>query len=344
MSDQYPPHGNNPQGQPPYGNNPPGQPPYGNPQGPYGPPQGQPPYGNPQGPYGPPQGQPPYGGNQGRPGYPQQGYGGPQGPGGPGGPGGPWGPGPGGPGGPQGPGGPGGNKRGLLIGGAVLAVLLVVGGIAGAVALSGGDDDSDSASGGTSETADPSVTASRVEPPTESTPTEETETADPAPTGSGEPFTAEYNFDVEQVCTGGAMTNAAAYDPAKPRIMGFYNKPSDAESWIGDSSGYGQPWQVEYDDYEEVSVVACMKVAEEGKGIACQSENSKGKKIDYTYVPVDYTLTFVEARTGEVLGEGDALPADDADCPFIAFIEDGKAYSSPDDDQVTEAVNAFEFS
>ena len=108
-------------------------------QPPYGAPQGQPPYGN-QGPYGAPQGRPPYG----QPGYPQQGYGGPQGPGGPGGPGGPWGP---GPGGPEGPHGSGGNKRGLLIGGAVLAVLLVIGGIAGAVALTGGDDDSGSGPG-----------------------------------------------------------------------------------------------------------------------------------------------------------------------------------------------------
>ena len=161
----------------------------------------------------------------------------------------------------------------------MLAVLLVIGGIAGAVALTGGDDDSGSASGGTSETADPSETASGpTESPTEATPTEETESADPAPTGSGEPFTAEYNFDVEKVCNGGAMTNAAAYDPSKPKIMGFYNKVDDPERWIGDSSGYGQPWQVEYDDYKEVSVVACMKAGEQGEGISVPVREQQGQE------------------------------------------------------------------
>jgi hypothetical protein len=140
------------------------------------------------------------------------------------------------------------------------------------------------------------------------------------------------------------MTNAAAYDPSSPKIMPFRGKADDPEDWIGDSSGYDQPWKVEYDDFEDVSVVACMKAGDEGEGITCQAENSKKKKIDYTYVPVDYTLTFVEAQTGEVIGEGDSLPSDDADCPFIAFIKDVKAYSSPDNDDVVAAVNAFDFS
>ena len=313
MSDQYPPHGNNPQGRPPFGN-------------------------NPQGPYGAPQGQPPYG----QPGYPQQGYGGPQGPGGPGGP---WGPGPGGPGGPGGPDGPRGNKRGLLIGGAVLAVLLVIGGIASAVALTGDDDDPDSASAGTSESADPTDSASTVTPPTDSTPTEETESPDPAPTGSGEPFDAEYNSDVGDVCSGAAMTNAAAYYPSNLKIMPFRNRVDDAEYWTSDSSGYGEAWKVEYDDFEDVNVVACMKAGEKGQGIKCQAENSKNKKIDYTYVPVDYTLTFVQAQTGEVIGEGDPLPSSETDCPYVAFIDDeGYSYTTPEEDDVVAAVKAFDFS
>ena len=87
-----------------------------------------------------------------------------------------------------------------------------------------------------------------------------------------------------------------------------------------------------------------MQAGDEGEGITCQAENSKKKKIDYTYVPVDYTLTFVEAQTGEVVGERRPAARGGADCPFIAFIEDGKAYSSPDNDDVVAAVNAFDFS
>jgi hypothetical protein len=227
----------------------------------------------------------------------------------------------------------------------VLAVLLVIGGIAGAVALTGGDDDKDSASGGTSESADPTESASTATSPTESTATEETDSPDPAPTGSGEPFEAEYNSDVGDVCNGGAMTNAAAYDPANLKIMPFRNRVDDAEYWTSDSSGYGESWKVEYDDFEEVNVVACMKAGEQGQGIKCQAENSKDEKIDYTYVPVDYTLTFVQAQTGEVIGEGDPLPSSEKDCPFVAFIDDdGKSYSTPDEDDVVAAVKAYDFS
>jgi hypothetical protein len=67
--------------------------------------------------------------------------------------------------------------------------------------------------------------------------------------------------------------------------------------------------------------------------------------VNYTYVPVDYSITFVNAKTGEVLGEGDPLPATDKDCPYFALIDDdGKDYSSPEEDEVVAAVNGFDFS
>jgi len=153
--DQHPPHGDAPgssPGQPPDGSppgrpsygQPPGQPSYGQPYGqppygqPQGPPQGQPPYGQPSGqppygqPQGPPQGQPPYGQPSGQPPYGQ--------PGGPPG----WGQQPqwgaAGPSGPQGSQGSN-SKLWIIIGGVVLALVVLIAAVAVGVTQFGGEDE-----------------------------------------------------------------------------------------------------------------------------------------------------------------------------------------------------------
>ncbi|WP_187366844.1 hypothetical protein [Nocardioides dongxiaopingii] len=306
-----------PMSPPPGGGYPPQGPPSGPPPG--GPPYGGPPYG------GPPYGGPPYGGQPpgwgGQPPYGQ--------------------PGPGGPGG-------GGSRRGLWIGLGVLALVLVVGvGTAIGFVVSGDDDgdgDDTARDDNTSAPADPSTPAesdSPTEPEEpEPSPVEPTET-EPAE-GTGTPFTAEYGSDVGDVCDGGAMSNAAAYDPASPKISPFKQLPGN-DLWLSQYVPSDKPYYVDYEDFEKVSVVACLTPGEPADQVKCESTDADDKPITYTYVTVPYSLRFAEAATGRDLGTAPDLEAPEASCPFIAFIEDGRAYSSIDDEALQAAIAAHEF-
>ncbi|CAM3505104.1 hypothetical protein NODU109028_20110 [Nocardioides dubius] len=323
---------------PPAGQQPP-QPPYGDPNaqpgqypaqpGPYGQPQQPGPYGQPQQ-WGPPQGNPnPYEYAQGAPG----GYGPP---GGAGAPGGNWTPMGGGPA-------PRKSRTGLIVAGVVALVVLIAGGTTAAVLLTGDDGDNE-ASGSSSQTAEPTEggsdpTEEPTEEPTEGTdPTEGTTTE----SGAGEPFTPTNLFEVSEVCMGKAMTGAKPFDKATARVAGFTNTPMDPEYGRSMSIGYDETWEVEYKEFAEITLVACVDGVPSTRvqSLNCEAEVD-GKKTKYTYAPFDYTVVFREAATGQIVHEAGVLPPAGDDCPMFAFIVDGTYTPSADSSEVTKRVKEF---
>ncbi|WP_167736412.1 hypothetical protein [Nocardioides sp. 1609] len=230
----------------------------------------------------------------------------------------------------------------------MVALVLVIGvGTALGFALSGDDDNDDdrrASDDNTSAPVDPSTPAETDSPadpdPEDPEPVEPTET-EPAE-GTGTPFTAEYGSDVGDVCDGGAMSNAAAYDPAAPKISPFKQLPGN-DLWLSQYVPSDQPYYVDYEDFAKVSVVACLTPGEPADQIECESTDADDKPVTYTFVTVPYSLRFVEAATGRDLGTAPDLAAPAADCPFVAFIEDGRAYSSVDDEELQAAIAAHEF-
>ena len=308
-----------PQQQPPQSPFP--QQPYQPPQQPY-PQQGFPPQGPPQA------GQNPYGQPPGQ--YPPGQYPPPYGPGGPGGPGG------------YGPPKRTGLKVGLILGAAVLLIAAVT--TVAVITVKNMDDD-----GGTQAT-DPDVSATTSPSGTPSEPASDAPTDVPSASGAGtgapasESFKAEYGFQTGQVCSGMAMTNASPYNPSKPKVTAYANNPGNEDEFYSQFVGFGKPWEVEYNRFKDVSVVACLRAdpATAKPAATCAAKDSDGKKFKYTLSTVDYTLTFVEATTGSQLGGQQTISGSSNTCPAVMFLPEGEDfYVSPDYDVLEPAVDDF---
>lgn len=245
------------------------------------------------------------------------------------------------------------NKKNLLVIGAIVAVvLLIVGGIGAAIALGGDDDDDENAAGGdTSQSTEPTDEPS-VDPTDEPTdePTGEPTgplTTPSAPQSSTAPsgsFTAEYQRDLGQVCTGAAMANAKPFDPATTKVAAFLDSPKDAD-WSGFVSvGINEPFETEYAEFLEVTMVVCVTGAPSASvpPVQCETEDNDGKKVTYTFAPYDYQPVFREAATGQILFEGTEIKPPFSDCPMFAFIDtDGEYTPSVDGDSIDADINAF---
>lgn len=300
--------------------------------------QPQQPYG--QQPYGGSGPQQPFGGQPGQP-YGQQpgqgGYGGGYGGGGFNQP----------PYGPQGGG--GGKKNGLVIGLVALIVLVLVGGIGIAFAVAGGDDDGDDTT-----TADPTNSSSTA--PSEDGSTEPSDGAssdaapvDPEQNADGEApngeFEADYNSDTGQVCEGKGMINSEPYDAADPKIAVFQStEGSDRYSEM--SVGYDRDWKLEYKDFQDVQVVACVTYKEDsGKKIGtCEAEDSDKNKIKYDYYSAEYEITFHRALNYGQLGDAKTVSSGgSSNCPMFVFgVGNGDSYYAPaDNDDVEAIINQF---
>lgn len=268
----------------------------------------------PANPYGPPAGTPGAWG-------PPQGPGGPAGPGGPGGPQGPWGP-------PNQP--PsGGGRKGLVIGAVLLVLLLVGGGIAAAVALSG-DDDGDDGAKGSEET-------SQTEDPTEAT----SEDVEGTTAGTSGPSFEATNFDeVSRVCQGEAMSNAAAWDPAAPVALPFFNSPEEPEVYRSMPLGASQSWTLkEYGAFETTNLVICAEGTPSATAEVQQCTDEDGS---YEWHPYDWAVSLRAAATGEVLGELDPYLEEQTGCPSWAVVdEDRTAHTMPDTGAIESAIGAW---
>lgn len=326
----------NPQS-PPYGTGSYGQqppPPYGQPGAPsYG---GQPGYGQPQA----PQGYPP------QPGMGQGGYG--QG-----------GPPPGYSGPPAPP--PGGkSNKGLLIGLGVVALVLIIGIVAAVVLMNKGDDNNNSADATsdatTSEPTSPSSSGSSSDATSDATSdttsdatSEPTDTASTGsgtvlnPDGNGQSFVSDYGLDAGTVCTGSAMTNAAPWNPDKPKLMAFNNSPIATGEYSWAIASLGSNWEVGLDKYEKVGAMVCLDAVQgtEEKTDTCKVKNDNGKKVPVNIFAVDYHVVFREATTGKVLGEGGTVRSAGTYCPMFVPTTGNDYYDTPTFTDTTAEVESW---
>lgn len=292
----------------------------------------------------PQQGQQPGGPGQ-QPGYPQQGgYGGGFQGGGYGGP-------PGGPGGPGAPGGGGSNKKPLLIGIAVLAVLAIVAGVTTFLVTRGGDDDNDAKDDESSQTTSPSPSDESSAPTSASTTGEPSDPATTEPTEStgaaveiptpGETFTPEDSFDLSNVCNGQQSTNAAAWDPSDPRIFAYEELDWLDYDFFPAFVGYGEDWGVDTDKFKEANLVSCLKRVDgsEEKVKTCRIKDS-GDRYDVDVYTSDWVMYFLEAGTAEQVGEPVELTSKFEDCPTYAT-EGEDYYQSVGFIDTTAAINTF---
>lgn len=238
-------------------------------------------------------------------------------------------------------------KNALLVAGIVAVVLLIVGGIGAAIALGGDDDEDDPKAGGdTSQTAEP------TEEPTDGATDDPTQDPTDAPTApstdaspdSGGSFTAEYQRDLAQVCTGAAMSNAKPFDPATAKVTAFLDSPKD-EDWSGYASvGINEKFEARYDEFLDVTMVACVSGTPSAsvEPQKCESKDNDGKKVTYTYAPYDYQPVYREAATGQVLFEGTLIEPPFDDCPMFAFIDSSGEYTpSADSDSMDEDIKEW---
>ncbi|BCL14408.1 hypothetical protein [Micromonospora sagamiensis] len=307
MSDSHPPYGgpSDPNAGQPWGP-PPGQPVSGQP---WGQPPGQPISGQPD-PYG--YGQPGY---QQQPGYPAPQFAAPVQP-------------------PK-------KNRGLMIGlgvGAATVALLALCGVGVGVIVANGDDDDPTPPVAT--TSDPGGnTDPSASPSTEQTPGDDTPNNNNA-------VTARYSSDFEAVCEGSPILNAKAYStPSGSKAYTFYNSVDRPSNWMLRSAGYGKSYYAKSDEFDEVSVVGCLKYQEgsEGAGRKCQLKDSSDKIITIDYVSSRYTLTFYAAKTAQKVGDGGTINAPAVRCPsFVTYSKSTmKAYASPDTGAIEAALDKF---
>lgn len=304
-------------------------PPYGGPSDPnagqpWGPPPGQPVSGQPWGPPpGPPiSGQPdPYGYGQQQPGYP---------------------PPPQFPGQPQyaGPVQPPKKNRGLMIGlgvGAATVALLALCGVGVGLIVASDDDDPPAPpiATGPAQTTDPGTAPSATSTPSD----------DDTPQNNNA-VTARYSSDFEAVCEGNPILNAKTYTtPAGSKAYTFYNSVDRPGNWLLRSAGYGKSYYAKSDEFDEVSVVGCLKYVEgsEGTGKKCQLKDSSDKIITIDYVSSRYQLTFYAAKTAQKVGDGGTINAPAVRCPsFVTYNKNTmKAYASPDTGAIEAALDKF---
>lgn len=309
MSDSHPPYGgpSDPNAGQPWGP-PPGPPPGGQP---WGPPPGQPFPGQPisgqpiSGHPGDPYGYPP------QPGYPPQ-FATPV---------------------------PPKKNRGLMIGlavGAATVVLLALCGVGVGVLVAGNDEDD--------PTPPIAQTSAPVDPGTEP-PATTAPPADPGPNNNNA-VTARYSSDFEAVCEGSPILNSAAYTtPKDAKAYTFFNSVDRPTSWLSRSTGYGKSYYAKTDEYDEVSVVGCLKYVEgsEGAGRKCQLKDSSDKIVTVDYVSSRYTLTFYSAKTAQKIADGGTINAPAVRCPsFVTYNKATmKAYASPDTGAIEAALDKF---
>ncbi|GAB2955241.1 hypothetical protein GCM10027280_49580 [Micromonospora polyrhachis] len=220
---------------------------------------------------------------------------------------------------------------GLIIGGVVLLVLLLCGG-AVALVMNSGDDEDDKpiAQPGNSAGADPSNGAKPTQPGNK----------------NNNAITADSASDFREVCSGGAIMNAAPYNgPAGAKAYAFSNSPGRLTSWGTESLDYDATYYAKSAEYTTVSVVGCLTYEEgsEASGQKCDIKASDGTKLTVDYMSSRYTLTFHNAQTGEKIGDGGSINAPATRCPsFMTYNKTTlKSYASPDDGTLNAAFKKF---
>ncbi|WP_320064417.1 hypothetical protein [Micromonospora sp. RTGN7] len=236
------------------------------------------------------------------------------------------------------------SNRGLVIGlavGAAVIVLLALCGTGVGLFLVGGDD------------KDPQPIVSAPVNPTTANPQPSTDTST-APEQSQSPeqpnndnaVTARYSSDLSSVCDGSPILNATPYSgPSGAKAYAFANSPERPSYWSSKSVSSNKPYYAKSADFEKVSVVGCLKVIEgsEGTPKSCEYKDSAGKVVTVSLISSRYTMTFYAAKTGEKIGDGGTVNAPANRCPsFISYNKTTmKSYAAPDSGTIEAAVDKF---
>lgn len=199
------------------------------------------------------------------------------------------------------------------------------------------------------------LTRKKADKPAETTPTSSTTTEDKKTdvtntqqqTSPKSATKADYSTDFEEVCKGGAISNAADYTSNKTAIVyTFHSSVITPNSWNSDLVGYGKSYYLkDLDKFDTISVVACAKYVDGSAsgGIDCEYQKTGGEKVTIKYQSTKYQLTFYEAKTGKKISDGGEISGSATKCPSsILYDADKKmAYADPDDDALEAALDAF---
>lgn len=158
--------------------------------------------------------------------------------------------------------------------------------------------------------------------------------------------TATYITELDAVCKGGSISNAAQFTAAeKPyKVTAFsFNEAAVYERWSPVTlSSRTVPSST--DEVGEVSVVVCVQ---EKKGTAAKSTTcsyeSSGENTSIDYYALQYEVEFREAKTGKSLGKGADVNGPAVRCPMFASYDrsNPRLYADPDRAALEEVVRTF---
>lgn len=132
--------------------------------------------------------------------------------------------------------------------------------------------------------------------------------------------------DFEQVCGGGTVSQAPAYEKTKGEIhpiLAFSGEDPEYEELVLD---FPEGWATEILTPEATELVACLDrtkdtVAETCKGY--ESDDNPGETFAVELHDATYDVTVYAASSGDVITEG-TIEASGDDCPLIAFFDEGE--------------------
>lgn len=158
---------------------------------------------------------------------------------------------------------------------------------------------------------------------------------------------AKYSSDFDEVCKGGAISNAADYTTNKTAIIyAFHNSVITDTSWSSDLIGYGKSYYLkDLDKFSTISVVACAQYVDGSAngGITCDYKAADGTSTTIKYQATKYDLTFYEAKTGKKISDGGEIVGTATKCPSSILYDSAKktGYADPDRDALEAAADTF---
>lgn len=242
------------------------------------------------------------------------------------------------------------NKKAIaaIIGGVILAILLVVGIILTTNALN------------KEKTTDSNKSA-------ESSINEE---ADETATATAEPIVAKQLVELRAACVGGSASNAGDYKKPYSYVIYENNNKTSHSQELRDKSLL-QPYKEEYgwdlyavgtndetvaqtlsskSDPSELNVVVCLSRDDSTavKTMTCELNRSAEMEQDAStvanYNSVQYKVTLYEAQTGKKIKDLAPINGPATECPTTAYYtpESPDIYGDPDAEELDAALNAFE--
>lgn len=208
---------------------------------------------------------------------------------------------------------PKGSKKSIIIA-AVVVLVLLIGGVSAYMLTKGNKSSSSKNSSGSSNTV------------------------------SANSFTATSLSDYEKVCQGASASNASAYGGSAPHPIVMMQPSAVSGHYTQDSIAFkDSTWTPDYTKYPSIQLVGCFdRKSELASPKNCSLQDSNKKTVNIPLVPVTYTLTIYEAKSGKKVATKEVSgPA--TSCPFIAAYNPSnpKLYGDPDSAGTQTAVTEF---